>query len=258
MASVAVVTGGAGDIGRAIAAKLGESHDRVVLVDRDETKANAVVEALGKEKFSSAICDITNSTQVDEMAKKVLSLGTLRTLVNNAGGTTAGSLHDTTVESWKRETTLNLDPVFLCFRSFADALKESKGSVINTASVNGLGIFGNPAYSAAKAGIVHLTRSIAVEYGRFGIRCNAVAPGTVRTVAWEDRAKANPQVFEEAKRWYALKRIIDPEDVANAVAFLSSDQASAITGVTLPVDAGLTAGQANLAYAFSQSEGWGV
>jgi NAD(P)-dependent dehydrogenase (short-subunit alcohol dehydrogenase family) len=91
--------------------------------------------------------------------------------------------------------------------------------VINIASVNGMGVFGHPAYSAAKAGLLHFTKLVAVEYGKFGIRSNAVAPGTVRTQAWEARAAANPNVFEEARRWYPLQRVVDPEDVANAVGF---------------------------------------
>jgi NAD(P)-dependent dehydrogenase (short-subunit alcohol dehydrogenase family) len=117
-----------------------------------------------------------------------------------------------------------------------------------------MAVFGHPAYSAAKAGLLHFTRLVAVEYGKFGIRSNAVAPGTVRTQAWEVRAAANPNVFEEAKRWYALQRVVDPVDVANAVSFLASPLAAAITGVCLPVDCGLTAGQAELAHTFSQSE----
>lgn len=135
-----------------------------------------------------------------------------------------------------------------------DALKQSQGSLINIASVNGMSVFGHPAYSAAKAGLIHLTKLIAVEYGKFGIRANAVAPGTVRTRAWEARAEVNPQVFEEAKHWYPLRRIVAPDDVANAVGFLASDQAAAISGVCLPVDCGLTAGQAPIAHTFSQSD----
>ena len=127
------------------------------------------------------------------------------------------------------------------------------GTAPGLASVNGTNVFGHPAYSAAKAGLLHLTKLIAVEYGKYGIRSNAVSPGTVRTQAWEDRAAANPNVFEDARRWYPLQRIANPEDVANAVGFLASPLAAAITGACLPVDCGLTAGQAELARTFSQS-----
>jgi NAD(P)-dependent dehydrogenase (short-subunit alcohol dehydrogenase family) len=267
MHSIAVVTGAAGGIGRAIAAKLSESHDHVVLVDVDESKTKGILDHLqdttssGSEaktkdepRFLMAICDVTDSDAVAEMARKISSLGSVHTLVNNAGATQVDSLHDMTPEAWRRETSLNLDAAFICFHAFADALEESHGSVINIASVNGLSVFGNPAYSAAKAGLIHLTKSIAVEYGRLGVRANAVAPGTVRTAAWDVRAKENPHIFDDAMQWYPLKRVIEPADVANAVAFLASDQAGAITGVCLPVDCGLMAGQAPVARTFTQSD----
>ncbi|KAL1984918.1 hypothetical protein VTN96DRAFT_8577 [Rasamsonia emersonii] len=259
MSSIAVITGGAGGIGRAIAAKLAESHSHVVLVDIDEVRTKTAVDELNRDrgsdnnKFSMAICDVTNPDSVAAMAQQVLSLGAVRTLVNNAGATRVDSLHDMTPEAWRRETALNLDAAFLCFHAFEDALKESKGCVVNIASVNGLSVFGNPAYSAAKAGLIHLTHLIAVEYGQYGIRANAVAPGTVRTPVWERRVRENPRIFENTMEWYPLKRAIEPEDVANAVAFLASPQAAAITGVCLPVDCGLMAGQAPIARTFSLS-----
>ncbi len=95
--------------------------------------------------------------------------------------------------------------------------------------------------ASPRPSLLHFTRLVAVEYGKFGIRSNAVAPGTVKTQAWEARAAANPNVFEEARRWYPLQRVVDPKDVANAVGFLAGPQATAITGVCLPVDCGLTA-----------------
>ena len=252
--TVAVVTGAAGDIGRAIAARLGHSHDHVALLDLDLEAAKAATAALGNsDKFHALRCDVTDVDDLASVARSIAALGTVRTLVNNAGAARATSLHETTPEIWRMDSSLNLEAAFLAFRAFEEPLKSSQGSVVNIASVNGLAVFGHPAYSAAKAGLIHLTKLIAVEYGKYGIRSNAVAPGTVRTQAWEARAAANPQVFEEAKRWYALRRIATAADVANAVFFLSSDQAAAITGVCLPVDCGLTAGQTELAHTFSQS-----
>lgn len=107
---------------------------------------------------------------------EVGELGDVATLVNNAGAARAVSLHDTTAEIWRKDNALNLEAPFLCFRAFEDALKRTQGSVINITSVNGMAVFGHPAYSAAKAGLIHLTKLIAVEYGKFGIRSNAVAP----------------------------------------------------------------------------------
>jgi NAD(P)-dependent dehydrogenase (short-subunit alcohol dehydrogenase family) len=253
--SVAIVTGAAGDIGRAIARRLGEDHDIVLMPDLDGEAAERAAASLGNPgKFVAVACDITDVANVADMAARAAELGTVRTLVNNAGAARAVSLHDTTPEIWRMDNALNLEAAFLCFRAVEDALKQSQGSLINIASVNGTNVFGHPAYSAAKAGLLHLTKLIAVEYGKYGIRANAVSPGTVRTQAWEVRAAANPNVFEDARRWYPLQRIANPDDVANAVGFLASPLASAITGVCLPVDCGLTAGQAELARTFSQSE----
>jgi NAD(P)-dependent dehydrogenase (short-subunit alcohol dehydrogenase family) len=253
--SVAIVTGAAGDIGRAIARRLADDHDIVLLVDIDPAAAEEAARELGvAERFVALKVDVTSEADTTNMAKVAAGLGVVRTLVNNAGAARAVSLHDTTPEIWRADNALNLEAAFLCFRAVEDMLKASKGSLINIASVNGMAVFGHPAYSAAKAGLLHFTRLVAVEYGKFGIRANAVAPGTVRTQAWEVRAAANPNVFEEARRWYPLQRVVDPADVANAVGFLAGPLASSITGVCLPVDCGLTAGQAELAHTFSQSD----
>jgi NAD(P)-dependent dehydrogenase (short-subunit alcohol dehydrogenase family) len=253
--TVAIVTGAAGDIGRAIAARLGADHDVVLLVDIDLVAAEKAARYLGAtDRFVAVQCDITSQESVAHMATQAAALGVVKTLVNNAGAARAVSLHDTTQEIWRADLALNLEAAFLCFRAVEDMLKASRGSVINISSVNGTNVFGHPAYSAAKAGLLHFTKLVAVEYGKFGIRSNAVSPGTVRTQAWEIRAAANPNVFEEARRWYPLQRVVDTADVANAVGFLASPLAAAITGVCLPVDCGLTAGQAELARTFSQSE----
>lgn len=252
---IAVVTGAAGDIGRAIAARLAESHDLIALVDIDaQALQSAVAELGGGSTYVAVATDVTSPDSLAALASQLKTLGKVVTLVNNAGAARAVSLHDTTPEIWRMDSSLNLEAAFLTFRALESDLKETQGCVANIASVNGLAVFGHPAYSAAKAGLIHLTKLIAVEYGKFGIRANAVAPGTVRTQAWEARAQANPNVFEDVKRWYALRRIATTLDVANAVHFLASDQAAAITGVCLPVDCGLTAGQAELAHTFSQSE----
>lgn len=255
--TVAIVTGGAGDIGRAIAARLARDHARVVLVDIDEAAGERAARALGEggsEGVRFIAADVTDPSSVAAMARDVLALGAVRTLVNNAGAARAVSLHDTTPEIWRADNALNLEAAFLCFRALEESLAATHGSVVNIASVNGLGVYGHPAYSAAKAGLIHLTRLIAVEYGRLGIRANAVAPGTVRTQAWEARAQANPAVFEQAARWYPLGRVVDPADVAEAVGFLAGPLAGAITGTCLPVDCGLSAGQGDLARTFSQSD----
>jgi NAD(P)-dependent dehydrogenase (short-subunit alcohol dehydrogenase family) len=121
------------------------------------------------------------------------------------------------------------------------------GVIVNIGSVNGLSALGDAAYSAGKAGMISLTKSLALEFGRYNIRVNIVCPGTVRTPIWDKRAARNPEVLKQLTRWYPLGRIVEPIEVMRAVAFLASDAASAITGVVLPVDCGLTAGNVVMA-----------
>lgn len=249
----AVVTGAAGDIGQAIARRLARDHAGVILADRDGAAAARLAADWGPG-FAGVAADVTDAGSVAALAARAADLGPVRTIVNNAGGVQAASLAASTPESWRADTSLNLDAAYLVVAAFTDQLKATQGSVVNIASVNGFGAYGHPAYSSAKAGLIHFTRMIAVEYGRYGIRANAVAPGTVRTRAWEARAVANPQVFADAARHYALGRIARAEDVAEAVGFLASPLAAAITGVCLPVDCGLTAGIPALAHTFSQSD----
>lgn len=254
-ADVIVVTGAGGDIGRTIAAAL-HGPDRIVLAcDIDEAAANATAEALDGQdgRVVATVCDVTDTQSVAALKATAAAHGRVSVLVNNAGGAGAPSLQATNAQSLGDDLALNLKAAFHCFKAFEDDLKATSGCLVNIASVNGLGAFGHPGYSAAKAGLIHLTRMIAVECGKYGIRANAVAPGSVRTRAWAARAADNPAIFDEIRRFYPLGRIARAEDVAAAVAFLASPAAAAITGVCLPVDCGLTAGQAEAARAFSQS-----
>lgn len=250
---LAIVTGAAGDIGRAIVGRLMRDHDRVILADRDLTAAEAAAADLGPGCRAVQV-DVTDPGSCAALAGAAREAGDLATLVNNAGAALSPSLRATSAETWQADRALNLDAAYYVFAAVADQLEAHRGSVVNIVSVNGISVFGNPAYSAAKAGMIHLTRQIAVEYGRRGVRANAVAPGTVRTQAWQARAEVNPSVFDEAAEHYALGRIARPEDIAEAVGFLASPLAAAITGVTLPVDCGLTAGIPALARTFAQCD----
>lgn len=254
MKRMALITGAAGDIGRAISSRLRQDHDLVLMADRDLPAAERAAAALGAG-FAALRMDVTDAADCARVAREVAAMGQLVTLVNNAGAARAPSLQATSPEDWRADVALNFDAAFLVFHAFAGQLQQAGGgAVVNIASVNGMSAFGHPAYAAAKAGMIHLTRMIAVEYGRFGIRANAVAPGTVRTQAWEARAAQNPAVFAEAAVHYPLGRIVGAEDVAEAVGFLASPLAGAITGVCLPVDCGLTAGVPALARTFTQSD----
>jgi NAD(P)-dependent dehydrogenase (short-subunit alcohol dehydrogenase family) len=120
--------------------------------------------------------------------------------------------------------------------------KRGGGAIVFIASVNALAHFGNPAYAAAKAGLVALAKAIAVERGAEGVRANVICPGSVRTSAWDHRLRQSPDLLARVTPHYPLGRLVTPEEVAHTALFLASDAASGITGAVIPVDAGLTAG----------------
>jgi NAD(P)-dependent dehydrogenase (short-subunit alcohol dehydrogenase family) len=145
-------------------------------------------------------------------------------------------MREVTPEAVERELQLNLAGVMQFTQGLLPAMVERKyGSIVFVSSVNAV-------YAAAKAGIEAYSRAVAVECGEHGIRSNAIAPGSTRTHAWDHRLAAEPHLLPRVTKLYALKRMVTPEEVANAVVFLASPLSSGITGVTLPVDAGATAG----------------
>ncbi|MEQ8694973.1 MAG: SDR family oxidoreductase [Bauldia litoralis] len=243
-----LVTGAGHGIGRAIARHLAREGARVAIVEIDDDRgletAKLIAEDGGEAHFVHA--DITNVDAVEAAFAEVIArFGGLDMLVNNAAYSGPGDYAQMRSDKWVHEIDINLNGTYHCTAAAVAHMQEKRaGVIVNLSSVNGLRYFGNPAYSAAKAAIINLTQSIASEYGKYGIRCNAVCPGSVRTdaVSWQQRLKRDPKVFEKLARWYPLGRVADPEDVARAVAFLGSDDASYITGVALPVDGGLTAG----------------
>ena len=242
-----VVTGAGQGIGRVIAEHLAREGARIGILDRDAAAGEATRAHLQAERFSAALAvvDLTNPDATSAaVAQLTEALGAIDVLVNNAAYSALGRLRDATPQIWADEVAVNLNGTFNACHAVLDGMvSRGRGAIVNISSVNALRYFGNPAYSAAKAGILNLTLAIAAEYGRDGIRCNAVCPGSVRTdaVAWRRRLERDPQVFERLARWYPLGRVAEPEDVAKAVAFLGSDDASYISGALLPVDGGLLA-----------------
>ena len=242
---VVAITGAAGGIGRELCRHFGAEGAVIAALDRSEA-VTGLAEALGASgvRAQSAVVDIGDSTAVaSAFAELIAALGPVDILVNNAGVSRNPSLERTTPEGWRDDVNANLNGAFNCSHAVLPAMKERRaGVIVNIGSVNGLGALGDAAYSAGKAGMISLTKSLAVEFGRYGIRANIVCPGTVRTPIWDERASRYPGVLEELQRWYPLRRIVEPIEVMRAVAFLASDAASAITGVVLPVDCGLSAG----------------
>lgn len=246
--TIALVTGGAHGIGRAIALHLAREGAAVAVVDLDGAGAQETVRMITAEGCTAygAMADITDLPALTAATDACeASLGPINLLVNNAAFTNGGDLGSIGIEAWHKEIDVNLNGTYHCLRLVLPRMQARGGGVIvNIASVNGVRYFGNPAYSAAKAGLINLTQSVASEYGRHGIRCNAVLPGSVKTdnITWTIRQQKDPDVFKKLARWYPLGRVANPEDVAKAVSFLGSDEASYITGVSLPVDGGLLAG----------------
>jgi NAD(P)-dependent dehydrogenase (short-subunit alcohol dehydrogenase family) len=233
-----VITGAGGGLGSALLALLAGHGARIVGCDQS-------IAALKSPHIASAhVFDLLDPAAVEAAARAILGKdGTPDVLVNNAGWTRTETLAALTPEAIERELHLNLTGVM----RFSDPLlramaRRGSGSVVFVSSVNALSHFGNPVYSAAKAGINAYARSVAVELGRSGVRANVVCPGSIRTAAWDHRLAKDPSTMDRLKRLYPLGRIVNASEVAEAVAFLASDRASGITGAVLPVDAGLTAG----------------
>jgi meso-butanediol dehydrogenase/(S,S)-butanediol dehydrogenase/diacetyl reductase len=243
---VVIVTGGGSGIGRVLAMRFASEGAKVAVVDWSGERAESVgaeIRAAGGTALPLP-ADVSVGAQVESMARSVASkLGAVDVLVNNAAIADGDDVLKIDEPTWERDVDVVLKSVFLCSRAVLPSMIERRGGVIvNIASVNALSALGNEAYSAAKAGVINLTQGIAVRYGPHGVRCNAVAPGTIRTPVWQERVKRDPRVFERLVKWYPLGRVGEPDDVANAVMFLASEEASWITGTVLSVDGGLLAG----------------
>lgn len=246
-----IVTGGGSGIGRVMAQRFAAEDAAVVVADVVAERAQAVVREI-EDAGGRALAthtDVSAGSEVAEMvAAATEAYGRLDVLVNNAaieGGDDVLVIDEAT---WDRDLAVVLKSAFLCSKAVLPGMLERRsGVIVNIASVNALAYFANESYSAAKAGMISLTRSIAVRYGDRGIRANAIAPGTIRTPIWQARVDKEPQILERLVKWYPLGRVGEPEDVAHAALFLASDEASWITGSVLRVDGGLLAGSALMA-----------
>ena len=241
-----LISGGGSGIGHAICLRLAAEGANIILIDKD-LKGGQTVEQELKQQNTKALfvqADITSETDVEKVHKEAtLFFGTIDVLVNNAGAAFAENYAMTTLENWNQDIALNLTGHYMLTRLFLpDMEARGKGAITNISSVNGAQSFGNPAYSAAKAGVISFTQTLAIEYGPKGIRANVVLPGTIETPVWQTRKDSRPEVFELVKSWYPVGRVGRPEDIAAAVAFLSADEASFVNGASLNVDGGLTAG----------------
>lgn len=243
---VVIVTGAGSGIGRVMAQRFAAEGAGVAVVDWVGDSAEAVAAEISKAGGRSAAikADVSSAEDVESMVREVGSqFGPVNILINNAAIADGDDVLQIDDATWDRDVSVVLKSVFLCSKAVLPSMIERQGgSIVNIASVNGMSALGNEAYSAAKAGVINLTQGIAVRYGGHGIRCNAIAPGTIRTPIWEKRIARDPVVFQRLVRWYPLGRVGEPDDIANAAMFLASDEASWITGTVLRVDGGLLAG----------------
>jgi 3-oxoacyl-[acyl-carrier protein] reductase len=240
---VAIVTGAARGLGRAIAENLARCGAKVACIDVNEELLAQTVGAIGQSGGTAMplACDVTNSDRVSAVIDEVVKAwGGLDILVNNAGITKDTLVMRMKDDQWDAVININLRGTFLFTRTAARSLMKSRqGRIINIASV--AGIMGNPGqanYSASKAGIIGLTRTVAKELAGRNITVNAVAPGFIAT---EMTAVLTEEIKTEIKKQVPLGRMGDPQDIADAVLFLASPAAGFITGHVLTVDGGITA-----------------
>lgn len=243
--AVAVVTGAGGGIGRATAMQLARAGARLALLDVDADAVAATAQAIRQDNGTTRfwVTDVSDEAAVLRTAAEVeAQLGHCTVLVNNAGLLLRGQVTDPLAPAhWARTIETNLSGAFHTSRAFLPALKETRGSIVNVASVHAYSAVGiSAAYTASKGGLKQLTQALAVEFAPFRIRVNAVAPGSIRTAMTGDSKQLEAPTGFLAR--VPMGRIGDASEVAHAIVFLASERASYITGATLPVDGGYLAG----------------
>lgn len=238
---VVVVTGASSGIGAATARRFAQEGARLVLGDIDEAGGKDVASECGAAFVTT---DVTEEEQVQALlAHAVERHGRLDVVFNNAGILSPGTLPDLAPDDWHRVIDVDLNSVYYGCRAAIPHLRVSGGgAIVNTASISGMaGDYAMPAYNAAKAGVLNFTRAIAMEHADENIRINAVCPGVIDT-PMAAAAKTVPGLVEEYCKNIPMARFGRPEEIAAAVAFLASDDASYVTGAALVADGGLTAG----------------
>jgi len=238
---VCVVTGAGGGIGRAVALGMAQAGASVVLLDRDEATCRETAEVLRPTaaKTLAIGCDIADPDSVAAAERASRSIGPCDVLVNNAGMLLAGSLATVPLNDWNRLLAVNLTGYLLCAQAFGKAMIErGRGASVHTASIAGSNAQAfSGAYSVSKAGVLMLSRQLAVEWGPHGVRSNVMSPGLVRTPMSESFYQA-PGVIERRAAAIPVGRIGTPEDMAQVVLFLASDRAGFVNGQEIIVDGG--------------------
>lgn len=238
-----VITGGASGIGAATARKFAAAGATVAIVDIAQDPIDAFISGESDSgQYSGYTCDVSDSTGVTSTIEQIANdHGSIDVVVNNAGVGGFGRAADVSDDDWHKVIAVDLNGVFFVARAALPHLVRSSGNIVNTASISGLaGDRSMVAYDSAKGAVVNFTRATAVDYGHDGVRVNSVCPGPVRTPLLE-AALENQTISDQYAERIPIGRVLEPEDIANAIFFLASDEAAGISGVNLPVDGGLTA-----------------
>jgi len=238
---VVIITGAGAGIGKETALLFSKEGAKVVVADIDEKTGKETALELKKngEGFFFKL-NVTDREQIKLMVEETLRVyGKVDVLINNAGIVQDALIRKMTEEQWDRVININLKGVFNCIQGVVNVMiDQGKGVILNASSVVGLyGNFGQTNYAATKAGVIGMTKALAKELGRKGIRVNAVAPGYTMTSMM---ANVPEKVLEKMKEKTPLQRLAEPIDIANAYLYLASDEAEYVTGTVLSVDGGLT------------------
>ena len=236
MTKTAIVTGAARGIGLATTDVLREHGWQVAMVDRDAPELTKV--AAERDGVLAIVADVSIPADVERMVAETLAWsGRIDSLVNNAGVALFGPVQECSFEMWREVMATNLDGVFLCTQAAADALKATRGSIVNIASISGLRASTlRVAYGTSKAAVIQLTKQHAAELGEFGIRVNCVAPGPVKTkLSMAVHTQAIIDAYHDA---IPLNRYGTERELAEVIAFLCGDRASYVTGQVVAVDGG--------------------
>ena len=246
---VVIVTGASSGLGRAAALRFGEERARVVLAARRREECEAlipIIQGTGGDAIYLET-DVADPRAIEALVARTLEhYGRLDAAFNNAGIVGArGPTHEQTLENWHQVMQVDLTAVFLCMKyEIAAMLPTGGGAIVNNASVYGLtgSNVGRGPYAAAKHGVIGLTKSAAIEYATQGVRVNAVCPGYTHSGIVDPALAAHPRFFEESLfPLIPMKRIADADEIASAVVWLCSGEASFVTGCAMPVDGGWTA-----------------
>ncbi|TWP33904.1 SDR family NAD(P)-dependent oxidoreductase [Leekyejoonella antrihumi] len=239
---ITIVTGAGQGIGRAIAEKIAAEGGVVVVSDRNEETAQRTAAALGGSAIGIRT-DVTDRASVETMVAQVRDQhGRIDVLINNAGWDKGQPFLESSLDDWDRAIQVNLYGVLHTCHTVLPVMSDQGGGVVvNIGSDAGrVGSSGEAVYSAAKGGVIAFTKTIAREMARYGVRANCVSPGPADTALFDTVTGGNPKFREALIKAIPLRRLAQPADLANAVAFLASDEAAYITGQTLSVSGGMT------------------